>query len=243
MVFSQNVGGLQETGLPYASDSAVTKHLASFVRKHVEEIGRPITGILFNGGVFKATTLRERVLDVVKSWFDSDVRLLDGTDLDQAVSVGAAYYGAAKSGRGIRIRGGASKSYYLGVEIPAPAVPGIDPPVKALCVVPYGMENGTKAELHNMSLGLVVGEDVRFRFFSADLRRTDKSGEWLEDVTSELVELPALETVVKSNKPSGSMVPISLSATMTEIGTLEIYCQSELDEENWKLEFEARHGD
>lgn len=237
------VGGLQETGLPYASDSAVTKHLASFVRKHVQEIGRPITGILFNGGVFKAGILRERVLDVVKSWFDGEVRLLDGTDLDQAVSVGAAYYGAAKSGRGIRIRGGASKSYYLGVEIPAPAVPGIDPPVKALCVVPYGMENGTKAELKNMSLGLVVGEPVRFRFFSADLRRTDKSGEWLEDVTSELVELPALETIVNSNKPSGSMVPISLSATMTEIGTLEIYCQSELDDENWKLEFEARHGD
>lgn len=237
------VGGLQETGLPYASDSAITKHLAAFIKKHVEEMGRPITGILFNGGVFKAAILRERVLGLVKGWFDNEVRLLDGTDLDQAVSVGAAYFGAARNGRGIRIRGGASKSYYLGVEVPAPAVPGIEPPIKALCVVPYGMENGTVAKLDHLQLGLVVGEPVRFRFFSADLRRTDKSGDWLEDITQELVELPALETVVNSNKPSGTMVPISLNATMTEIGTLEIHCKSQIDSEDWKLEFEARHAD
>jgi molecular chaperone DnaK (HSP70) len=234
-------GGLQETGLPYASDSAVTKHLAAFVKKQVNEIGRPITGILFNGGVFKAAVLRDRVLNLVQKWFDGEVRLLDGTDLDQAVSVGAAYFGAARSGRGIRIRGGASKSYYLGVEIPAPAIPGLEPPIKALCVVPFGMENGTIVELSELHLGLVVGEPVRFRFFSADLRKSDKAGDWHEEITAELVELPALETVVNSSKLSGSLVPISLKATMTEIGTLELHCESQLDDETWKLEFEARH--
>ena len=235
------VGGLQEAGLPYASDSAVTKHLAAFVKKQVNEIGRPITGILFNGGVFKAAVLRNRVMELVRNWFEGEVRLLDGTDLDQAVSVGAAYFGAARSGRGIRIRGGASKSYYLGVEIPAPAIPGLEPPVKALCVVPFGMENGTAAELSEVQLGLVVGEPVRFRFFSADLRKNDKAGDWQEEITAELMELPALETIVKSDKPSGSLVPITLKATMTEIGTLELHCESQLDDESWKLEFEARH--
>jgi len=235
------IGGLQEAGLPYASDSAVTKHLAAFAKKHVEEIGRPITGVLFNGGVLKASILRERIFDLVRQWFGTEVRLLDGTDLDQAVSIGAAYYGAARSGRGIRIRGGASKSYYLGVEVPAPAVPGVPPPIKALCVVPFGMENGTFVELSDLQLGLVVGEPVRFRFFSADLRKTDKAGDWQEDLMTELTELPALETVVSSSKPSGSLVPITLKATMTEIGTLELYCESQLDDENWKLEFEARH--
>lgn len=235
-------GGLQETGLPYAADSAVTRYLAAFVKRHVTELGRPITGILFNGGVFKAQPLRQRVLDVTRSWFNGDVRLLDGTDLDQAVSVGAAYYGAAKSGRGIRIRGGASKSYYLGVEIPAPAIPGFEPPIKLLCVVPFGMENGTTADLRNVDLGLVVGEPVKFRFFGADLRKSDKIGEWFEDVTSEFAELPSLETMVKSTKPSGTMVPVSITATMTEIGTLELFCDSRIDSENWKLEFEARRG-
>lgn len=235
-------GGLQETGLPYASDSAVTKHLAAFVKKQVNEIGRPITGILFNGGIFKAAVLRDRVLGLVKKWFDGEVRLLDGTDFDQAVSIGAAYFGAARSGRGIRIRGGTSKSYYLGVEIPGPAIPGLEPAVKALCVVPFGMENGTISELSGLQLGLVVGEPVRFRFFSADLRKNDKAGDWQMEITAELVELPALETVVKSDKPSGSLVPVSLRATITEIGTLELHCESQLDDEFWKLEFEARYA-
>lgn len=235
------VGGLQEAGLPYAHDPAVTRHLAAFVRHQVMELGRPVTGVLFNGGVFKSRPLRDRVIDLVRQWSGStEVRLLEGIDLDQAVSVGAAYYGAARRGRGIRIRGGASKSFYLGVEIPAPAVPGMDPPIKALCVVPFGMEEGTSVTVPGVELSLVVGEPVRFRFFAGSNRKSDKPGDWLEEWEDELEELAPLETALQSQKPAGSLQPIHLRATMTEVGTLELHCQSTNDSESWRLEFEAR---
>ena len=236
------LGGLQEAGLPYAHDPAVTRHLAAFVRQQVAGLGRPVTGILFNGGVFKSTPLRERVLDLVRTWSEgTEVRLLKGIDLDQAVSVGAAYYGAAKRGKGIRIRGGASRSYYLGVEIPAPAVPGMEPPIKALCVVPFGMEEGTAATVPGVELSLVVGEPVRFRFFAGANRMSDKPGSWLEEWEDDLVELNPLETSLQSQKPPGTLQPVHLRASMTEVGTLELHCHSIDQTENWKLEFEARH--
>lgn len=236
------LGGLQEAGLPYAHDPAVTRHLAAFVRQQVAGLGRPVTGILFNGGVFKSTPLRERVLDLVRTWSEgTEVRLLEGIDLDQAVSVGAAYYGAAKRGKGIRIRGGASRSYYLGVEIPAPAVPGMEPPIKALCVVPFGMEEGTAATVPGVELSLVVGEPVRFRFFAGANRKSDKPGAWLEEWEDDLVELNPLETSLQSQKPPGTLQPVHLRASMTEVGTLELHCNSIDQTENWKLEFEARH--
>ena len=236
------LGGLQESGLPYAHDPSVTRHLAAFVRQQMSGLGRPVTGILFNGGVFKSKPLRDRVLDLVRQWSsNAEVRLLEGIDLDQAVSVGAAYYGASRSGKGIRIRGGASRSYYLGVEIPAPAVPGMDPPIKALCVVPFGMEEGASTMVPGVELSLVVGEPVRFRFFAGANRKADKPGDWLEEWENELEELHPLETMLRSQKPSGTLQPVHLRALMTEVGTLELHCQSVDQTESWRLEFEARN--
>src|SRR6185436_18725321 len=133
--------GLQEMGLPYASDARLTAHVAEFLARHADA-GRP-TAMLFNGGVFNAPALRARVLDVVRGWLGDDVRELTGSHLDQAVARGAAYAGLARRGRGIRIRGGAARAYYIGVELAMPAVPGLPPPMKAICVVPRGMEEGT----------------------------------------------------------------------------------------------------
>ncbi len=235
------LGGLQEAGLPYAHDPAVTRHLAAFVRQQVADLGRPVTGVLFNGGVFKSAPLRNRVIDLIRQWSGSaDVRLLEGIDLDQAVSVGATYYAASRSGRGIRIRGGASRSYYLGVEIPAPAVPGMEPPIKALCVVPFGMEEGSETTVPGIKLSLVVGEPVRFRFFACPNRKSDKPGDWLEEWDDDLEELNPLETALASEKPPGSLLPVTLRAAMTEVGTLELHCHSTTDSQTWKLEFEAR---
>src|SRR5690606_3979393 len=111
--------------------------------------GQPIlpNAILFNGGVFKADPLRRRVIEVLGSWSEaagaSAPRVLGNTDLDLAVARGAAYHGLAKRGRGVRIRGGSARGYYIGIEAPTPAVPGMEPPLKAMCIVPYGMEEGT----------------------------------------------------------------------------------------------------
>src|SRR5690606_19625121 len=108
--------------------------------------------VLFNGGVFQAGPLRQRVHDLLTDWsggHEGSVRELTTAGLDLAVARGAAYYGLVRRGQGVRIRGGVARSYYIGVETAMPAVPGMRRPIKALCVVPKGMEEGTEAELPN----------------------------------------------------------------------------------------------
>src|SRR5207249_3872586 len=141
------------------------------------------TAILFNGGVFKAAALKERVVEVLNDWVKKDdgqpVKELQGVDLDLAVARGAAYYGWVRHGHGLRIRSSTARAYFVGVESPAPAVPGFAQPLKALCVAPFGMEEGTQAEIPPQEFGLVVGEPTRFRFFASSVRRDDKPGTML----------------------------------------------------------------
>src|SRR6185369_2424964 len=183
--------GLSVGGLPYASDPAITKHLAAFLARHAfadpaagATDARPPTAILFNGGVLKAESLRARVIDTLNGWLDqrgsAPARVLPGEDLDLAVARGAAYYGLVRHGRGLRIRGGTARAYYVGIESPMPALPGLEPPVFALCVAPFGMEEGTSAELPPQELFVVVGEPVTFRFFGSSTRRSDPAGRVLE---------------------------------------------------------------
>src|SRR5262249_59694349 len=124
------------------------------------------------------------------------VRVLQGTDLDLAVARGAAYYGLVRRGRGVRIRGGAARSYYVGVESSLPAVPGSPPPLKALCVVPFGMEEGTEADVPSQEFGLVVGELAEFRFLGSTVRRTDAAGTLLEEWEGQIDELSPLTTTL-----------------------------------------------
>ena len=103
-------------------------------------------------------------------------KVLPADDLDRAVARGAAYYGLVRRGKGIRIRGGTARAYYIGVETALPAVPGSPPPLKALCVVPFGMEEGTEADVPGQEFGLVVGEPAEFRFLGSTVRRADTVG-------------------------------------------------------------------
>jgi len=168
--------GLTQLGLPYAQDAAVTRHLAAFLARQVAALaeleglqGAQLDGasflhptaVLFNGGVFKSPLLVERILQTLNGWLAVEgaapARLLEGADLDLAVARGAAYYGYVKRGQGVRIRGGIARAFYIAVESAMPAVPGLEPPVQALCVAPFGMEEGTEAELPAQEFGLVVG--------------------------------------------------------------------------------------
>jgi molecular chaperone DnaK (HSP70) len=253
--------GLTQMALPYAQDPGITRHLAAFLTRQARALqssseapvkveGRSFvhpTAILFNGGVFKATALKERVLEVVNEWLKADggepVKELQGADLDLAVARGAAYYGWVRHGHGIRIRGGTARSYYVGVESPMPAVPGFEPPVKALCVAPFGMEEGTQADVPPQEFGLVVGEPTRFRFFASSLRRDDKVGNMLEDAVNseELEELAPIETnLPASNGNEGKLVPVNLQAAVTELGTLEVRCLERGGQGRWKLELNVR---
>ncbi len=252
---------LTKIGLPYAQDPAVTRHLAAFLARQVGAT-RDLAGfehrlpdnasflhptaVLFNGGVFKAQSLLNRTLDILNSWLAAEnappARLLEGIDLDLAVALGAAYYGHVRRGRGVRIRGGAAKSYYVGVESAMPAVPGMEPPIEALCIAPFGMEEGSQAELPPQEVGLVVGEPVRFRFFSSSVRRTDQVGAVLEQWESgEIEELEEIAAVLPAeDRQPGEVVPVRLHAAVTEVGTLRLEAVPRVGTESWKIEFDVR---
>jgi hypothetical protein len=256
----QRAVGLQELGLPYAADPAITKHLAEFIHRNAEVLTQPSetkrrrakdkraagqpTAVLFNGGVFKAIPLRERLLAILNQWGKAagggPVKELHGTDLDLAVARGAAYYGLVRRGHGVRIRGGTGQAYYIGVESSLPAVPGSPPPLKALCVVPFGMEEGTEADVPGQEFGLVVGEPVQFRFLGSNVRRSDAVGALIEDWEGQIEELSPMETTLESPGKEGRPVPVRLHSKVTEVGTLELWCLSRDGKQRWKLEFDVR---
>jgi hypothetical protein len=254
--------GLRTAGLPYAQDAGITRHLAAFLAKQhgaadeLTDINLPEhasflhpTAVLFNGGVLKAGALAERLMDVLNSWLTAEhapeARLLAGADLDLAVARGAAYYGYVRKGKGVRIKGGTAASYYVGIESAMPAVPGMAPEIQALCIAPFGMEEGTQQELHDDEFGLVIGEPVRFRFFASNTRREDKVGTRLDYWTNEeLSELDEIEiTLPEEGRRPGEVVPVHLSAAVTEVGTLELQAVSQKDNGRWKIEFDVRAGE
>ncbi|MBL8350292.1 MAG: Hsp70 family protein [Burkholderiaceae bacterium] len=253
--------GLAQLGLPYAQDAAVTRHLAAFLgrqRGAVAELegfaGRVAedasflhpTALLFNGGVFKSAELAERTLATLNGWLAAEgaepARALAGADLDLAVARGAAYYGHVRRGRGVRIRGGTAFAYYIAIESNLPAVPGVEPPLQALCVAPFGMEEGTGAEVPELVLGLVVGEPVSFRFFASSVRRQDAVGTLLEAwAGDELQELePISATLPTEGRHAGDMVPVRLHSRVTEAGTLAIEARTLDGAEHWQVEFDVR---
>ncbi len=259
--------GFREAGLPYAADPAITLHLASFLgRQHeaFEELApgggaagedappRLPTAILFNGGVFRAEALRQRTLEVAGAWArEAGVeppRVFEGANLDLAVARGAAYFGWARRGRGVRVRGGSPRAYYIGIESAAPAVPGMAAPLKAMCVVPYGMEEGERAEIPGAEADLCVwtGEPAVFRFLSSTTRRHDPPGRLLDVNGEEFVEHSPVETTLGpaaspgAKGEGGRPVEVDLRSHLTDIGTLELFCVERGSENAWKLEFSVR---
>jgi molecular chaperone DnaK (HSP70) len=232
--------GLQELGLPYAADAAITRHLAAFLARSAGAAAAP-TAVLFNGGVMRAAALRERLLAVLGEWYPAaQVRALAGTDPEFAVARGAAYYGLARRGRGVRIRGGVARTFYVGIETAMPAVPGMRPPIKALCVVPHGLEEGSAVELPSQELALVVGEPTEFRFLTSTTRRDDHPGLLLDAWDDEEIqELPPLHATLDWSGHEGAVVPVHLEADVNELGVLELWCVGR-DGQRWKLEFDVR---
>ncbi len=236
--------GLTTLGLPYASDAAVTRHLAAFLGRGSLTRGpghsfvHP-TAILFNGGVMRSEVMRERITHIVDSWIAREhgqpVKVLGGTSLDVAVSRGAAYYAWARRQGGIRIRGGTARAYYVGVERAELAVPGIPPRVDAQCVAPAGMEEGTEVELPER-FGLVVGQPASFRFFCSSQHSEDEVGSVTAPV--ELTELAPIETTLDGEP--GTVVTVRLHARVTEVGTLDLSAVEEGSQRRWRLSFDVR---
>jgi hypothetical protein len=257
----RRTSGFQEIGLPFESDAAITRHVAAFLSAHGEQKAsggakasggrkppeaQPVrpTHVLFNGGVFKADAFRERLLGVLSQWGgDAPPKILAGHhDLDHAVARGAAYYGWAKQHGGVRIRGGTARSYYVGIESSGLAIPGAPRPLRALCVVPFGMEEGARVDVPSAEIGLVVGEPATFRFFSSPVRKSDQPGAVLAGWTdAELAETDSLEAhLPRDESLEEDHVPVRFQSHITELGVFELWCQSTRSAQRWKLEFSVR---
>ena len=237
--------GFQDVGLPYESDPAVTRHIAAFLADQ-SAAGRPSSPshLLFNGGVLQSETLRSRLVETIGSWSPHTPATLGGPDdLHDAVAIGAAFYGLAKAAGGVRIRGGTARSYYIGIETAGPAIPGVPRPLRALCVAPRGMEEGTEREVAGSGMpgggvAVVVGRPARFRFF-ASTTRDDDVGVALPRIAPELVETdPVVVTLDSEHIESGTVVPVGMRSRVTELGMFELWCHA--GEERWKMEFSVR---
>ena len=256
---SRSRSGLRSSGLDYAQDAAISRHLAGFLSRQADAASH-LPGfkavenasflhpscVLVNGGVLKAPMLSERLLAQINQWLSAEaakpVRLLVGTDLDLAVARGASYFGYVRQGKGVRIKGGLSAAYYVGVETAMPAVPGLAPEIEALCIAPMGLEEGSQIELPNEEFGLIIGEPVKFRFFGSKTRRDDQAGTRLDFWTdTELEELDEIEiSLPESGYQAGEVIPVHLSVLASEVGTLELHAISRRDGQRWKIEFDAR---
>ena len=254
--------GLQEFGLPFAADPVISKHLARFlcrsranlsssqslttaVERHLgsTEFVMP-TAVLFNGGVFKSGPIRNRVLELITSWNEGKpVRELRGIELDLAVAKGASFYGRTRvTQKGIRIKAGAARSYYIGLESSMPAVPGFKPPIQALCVVPQGMQEGSELLIEGRDFGLLTGHPAEFRFYSSAVRGGDQPGQILPDAARELEESSLLEINMPPlpDFPAGQVVPVQINSVVTELGTLELWMKHMNSDRRWKVEFQVR---
>jgi molecular chaperone DnaK (HSP70) len=224
----------RELGLPYVSDPAVTRHLNEFL----EPTGQVPDAILFNGGFFIPEILRERVADVVGYWYGRRPEIFENSDLDLAVARGAAYYSYVRStGAGVLVRGGLPRTYYIGLGDPR------DGKFSAVCLVPRGAEEGVAIEIDNDALQLVANRPVSFRLYSSLTRTDDQLGQVLEfDSADPNLHIHApLNAVIRFGKKAEErLIPVKLGARLTEIGTLESWCESKISDNRWRLQFELR---
>jgi len=243
--------GMKTIGLPYATDPRITAQLAHFLSRNSElETGKiehfviP-KAVLFNGGSLKAVQFRLRLLEQLNVWAKAfekpEVNELPGPDFDFAVSKGAAFYALARRGKTIRVKSGIPQSYYVGIEEAVPAVPGMSPPIKAICIAPIGMEEGTSLDLPSQQFALHLGENIAFRFFASSTGEDNPPavGHALKRWQGVLTELPPITVSLDQEGVDGELVHVRLSSHVTELGILELYCQSEAGK-RWKLSFSVR---
>ena len=231
----QHRSGFQEFGLPFASDPAITRHLAAFLRTH--GLARPDI-VLLNGGFFESPLLRQRLLDVLASWFrtaeqpDWQPQLLENQRLDLAVAFGAAHFAMVRRGYGERIAAGLARSYYIGV--------AGDPP-QAVCLAPAGVEAGQEVHLPDRKFQLLVSQPAEFPFYSSSVRLTDAAGDLIEVDREQVTPLPPIRTVLKARrKADAAMLSVTLHARLTEIGVLEMWCEEVEGDRRWRLQFDVR---
>jgi len=249
--------GLQEFGLPYATEPEIPRHLAWFLRQHAllpasrsplldSPLARP-DAVLFNGGALAPLAIRERIVDILAQWFPSSEgtqwrpTVLANTSLDLAVAYGAAYYGLVRRGQGVRIGGGSARAYYIGIGAQAQEKATAKETVTALCLVRHGMEEGEEIRLSESEFEVLTNQPVSFPLYASSTRTSDQPGAVVILPTEEMASLPAIRTVLRFGKKAGVMkIPVQVSARFTEVGTLELWCEARQTNHRWRLQFQLR---
>jgi molecular chaperone DnaK (HSP70) len=249
----RRASGFQEFGLPYATDAAITRYLASFLTAHrragldedtqlPHDPARP-DFVLFNGGFFASHVLRERLLSVLTGWFRNTSefdqaeqswapQVLENQRLDLAVAHGAAYYGLVRRGEGVRIAADLARTYYVGVA---------GEENQALCLVPASAEPGSTIELADHKFDLLVSEPVEFPLYVSSTRLTDRPGSLVPIDPEQLKALPPIRTVLKAKpRDVADRLTVTLAGRLTEIGTLELGCREVDGTRTWRLQFDVR---
>lgn len=234
-------GGVKTMGLPYEAEPAVTKHLAHFLQASGDVPVQP-DYVLFNGGAMKPGLFQEEILDSLRRWFpEKEPRKLSSYHLDLAVGRGAAYYGRVRRGLGVRIGGGSARGYYLGVDICDFAGTKT---TKALALLPRGSEEGASYEPEQVFM-LRPNTPVSFTLYTSHVRLSDQPGTVISIDPNELHPLPPIQTVLRFGKGQATdqEVPVRIGISLSPIGTIDLWLQSEKTPHRWALEFQLRSSE
>jgi molecular chaperone DnaK (HSP70) len=239
--------GLRELGLPYASDPAITKHLAAFLMQASvamnanQRMARP-NAVLFNGGFSVPQVTRARIFEAISVWFGGGQngwrpKLLNNEAAESAVARGAAYYGRIRRGNGLRIRVGSARTYYIG--LPS-ADERSDDVLQGICILPAGVEEGTTLPLLNREFSVLANRPVSFALYSSRTRH-DAHGEVAVLDEADIHRHAPLVSLLRYGKKMRELyLKVRLRVSLTEVGTLELWCESRDTAHRWRLQFELR---
>jgi molecular chaperone DnaK (HSP70) len=241
--------GLTELGLPYVQDPAITRHLSAFWQKFNTLLKKETAReqpypdfVLFNGGALSPQPLRKHLQHIIGKWFENHAGNewvpieLDNPRPDLSVAMGAAYYGLVRLGEGVRVGSGSPRAYY--VEISRDEQQKILP---AVCLIPRGTEEGFEIQLDKPDFEVLANQPVAFQMVTSSTRLGDKLGEVVTLMEDEITVLPQIQTVLRFGKRGEARkLPVHIAVKLTEIGTLELWCQSKETEHRWQLRFDVR---
>lgn len=233
--------GISTINLDYESDPAITRHISEFIGQHQVKPSK----VLLNGGVFNAlpmvTSLSSRLSELLDG---AEFTMLTPAHLDHAVAKGATYYAQVQANGGVKVKSGLAANYYIGVASPMPAIPGMPPPIDAICVAPFGLEEGSDEQMLPNEFSLVVGELVHFRFFQSQKSEAELLGKAISSFSlAQLNELNPLSIQLdEGHYAKGEMVRVYVTAQVTDLGLLLLQAHDTRSDLQWKIEFQVREG-
>ncbi|MEE9356055.1 MAG: Hsp70 family protein [Methylococcaceae bacterium] len=235
--------GVVEFGLPYATEPAISKHIAAFLTLHQQASKQALgnesfipDAILLNGGLFKSHPITQRVIELLNHWRPNKdaVVQLDNIHPELAVAYGAVSSALAQKNKKLKIGGGSARSYFLLIDQDDTAQQ------HGICLLPRGSEEGIEIALQERQFLLRLGQPVRFHLAASRGDKTYRPGEIIVLDEESFHFLPPL-AVVLTQQQSQPETPVQLVIAYTDIGTLNIQCvATSSEQQRWHVEFPIR---